>query len=124
MAMSKINKTALEAKEQDVQLKIREAQWLEDLRGKGRSPEDVESVARDILGIDENGSVIATASEVLPKFNSAKMALIQINGLTEKLVGGNLISQEEEILLNSIERRLADKVAKFYGIDNVYEGEQ
>jgi hypothetical protein len=122
--MRKINKTALEAKEQDVQLKIREAQWLEDLRGKGRSPEDVEITARDILGIDENGSVIATASEVLPKFNSAKMALIQINGLTEKLVGGNLISQEEEILLNSIERRLADKVAKFYGIDNVYEGEQ
>jgi len=122
--MSKINKTALEAKEQDVQLKIREAQWLEDLRGKGRSPEDVESVARDILGIDENGSVIATASEVLPKFNSAKMALIQINGLTEKLVDGNLISQEEEILLNSIERRLADKVSKFYGIDSIYEGEQ
>ena len=119
--MGKVNKVFLEAKEKDIELRVREAQWLEELRSKGSSPEDVEIKAREILGIDENGSVIATASEVLPKFNSAKMALIQINGLTEKLVDGNLISQEEEILLKSIERRLADKVAKFYGIDSVYE---
>lgn len=119
--MGKVNKVFLEAKEKDIELRVREAQWLEELRSKGSSPEDVEIKAREILGIDENGSVIATASEVLPKFNSAKMALIQINGLTEKLVDGNLISQEEEILLKSIERRLADKVAKFYGIESVYE---
>ena len=119
--MGKINKAVLEAKEQDVTLRIREAQWLEELRGKGSSPDEIESKAREILGIDENGSVIATASEVLPKFNNAKMSLIQINGLTEKLVDGNLISQEEEVFLKSIERRLAEKVAKFYGIDSVYE---
>jgi hydroxymethylpyrimidine pyrophosphatase-like HAD family hydrolase len=124
MEMSKIDKVKLEAQQQDTELRIREAQWLENLRVNGRSPEDVEDRARQILGIDENGSVIQKANEVLPKFNIAKKALIEINALTEKLQDGNLISQEEGILLKSIERRLAEKIANFYGLESVYKETQ
>lgn len=119
--MNRINKQLLEARQQDTEVKIREAQWLENLRNNGKSPEDIELTAREILGIDENGSVIATASEVIPKINLAKMSLIQINGLTANLKDANLISQEEEVFLNAIEKRLAVQVSKFFNLENVYE---
>ena len=119
--MSKINKKQLEGAEQDLIMKIREGQWLEELKGKGMSAEDVENNAREALGITENDSIIEKAQEILPKMNLAKFSLIKLNSLTQDLSSVNLLSQEEEILLNSIEKRLAEKVGNFFGLDNVYE---
>ena len=121
--MSKINKTKLEAASQDLELRIREGQWLENLRTNGKSPEDVENKAKEILGVEENGSIIATAAEVLPKLNIARAALIQLNNLTDTLSSNNLLGEAETELFRSVERRLGEKVGKFFGVEELYEEE-
>ena len=112
----------LNARSMDLETRIREARWLESLELNGRSVDDVKQEARDFIEFGEEDSFIGNdkVEDTVKKHNILKKSLISINKLTADLKDSNFISMEEEVFLNAIERRLADKVSSVYRIENLY----
>lgn len=114
----KIDLRVLNARQMDFEVMIKEAKWLESLNVNGRSTESIEKDVKKFLNFGDEESVIAKADEKVVEYNLLKNSLIKINKLTGELNSGNLISQEEGILLGAIERRLAEKVKGIYNLDD------
>lgn len=114
----KIDLRVLNARHMDYETMIKEAKWLESLSVNGRSVDAIEKDVKTFLNFGDEESVIAKADDKVIEYNLLKNSLIKINKLTEELNSGNLISQEESILLGAIERRLAEKVKSIYNLED------
>ena len=112
----------LNARSMDLETRIREARWIESLEINGKSISDIKQEARDFIEFGEEDSLIGNeqVEDTVKANNRLKRSLIDINKLTADLKESNFISMEEEVFLNAIERRLAEKVSKLYKIDNLY----
>lgn len=118
----KLDLKTLNARSMDLETRIREARWLESLEINGKSVDDVKEEARNFIEFGEEDSLIGNdqVEETVKQNNRLKRSLIDINKLTGDLKQSNFISMEEEVFLNAIEKRLANKVSKVYKIDNLY----
>lgn len=121
----KLDLKTLNARSMDLETRIREARWLESLEINGKSVDDVKEEARNFIEFGEEDSLIGNdqVEETVKQNNRLKRSLIDINKLTGDLKQSNFISMEEEVFLNAIEKRLANKVSKVYKIDNLYTEE-
>ena len=121
----KIDLGTLNAKSMDYEVLLKEAMWLEELDLKGRSIESIKTDTRRFLEINEEDSVIGTAQDKVKNYNLLKNSLVKINSLTNDLKSSNFISQQEEVFLASIEKRLAEKIQQIYNIqdEDLYEEE-
>lgn len=115
--MKKLDKVLIGARNQDLEVKIREANYLEELAVNGKSPESVITEVKETLGIEETGSVIAEYETKASELNKLQKNLVDVNGLTQRLLNDKLISDDDLAVLESIEHRLAVKVAGVYGLE-------
>ena len=116
----------LNARSMDLETRIREARWIESLEINGKSISDIKQEARDFIEFGEEDSLIGNeqVEDTVKANNRLKRSLIDINKLTADLKESNFISMEEEVFLNAIERRLADKVSSVYKIEKLYLEEE
>lgn len=124
--MKKIDRVLIGARNKDLETKINEANYFEELTNNGRTPEDIMSEVKTKLGIEENGSIIAEYQEKASVINKLQKNLVDVNGLTHRLLDDNVLEEQELNVLKNIETRLAVELAEIYGLelDELYLGEE
>lgn len=115
--MKTIDRTLIGARNDDLSSKIQEAKYLEELAIKGLGPEDVISDVKRTLGLNNEDSVIVEYETKVKELNKLQKNLVDTNSLTKRLSDDNLISEEEQKVLVSIESRLAEQLVGIYNIE-------
>jgi len=115
--MKKINKTIIMARNADLETKIKEANFFEDLAMRGLTQEEIMADVRKALGLGENDSIIAEFKEKTAEINKLQKNLVDVNGLTQRLLDDKLISESEVSVLSGIETRIAERLVGIYDLD-------
>jgi hypothetical protein len=115
--MKKINKQLIMARNSDLETKIKESTFFEDLAMRGLTQEEIMADVRKALGLSENDSIIAEFKEKTAAINKLQKNLVDVNGLTQRLLDDKLISESEVSVLSSIETKIAEKLVGIYDLD-------
>lgn len=115
--MKKADLKLINARNVDLQTKINEARYLEELEMNGNSPESIIGDVKKALKIDENMSVIAESEEKIKVVNKLQKNFIDTNSLTQRLLDDKLIEEDEVAVLNKIESRIAEQLLSVYDLD-------
>lgn len=115
--MKKINKQLIMSRNADLETKIKESTFFEDLAMRGLTQEEIMADVRKSLGLSENDSIIAEFKEKTAVINKLQKNLVDVNGLTQRLLDDNLIFEDEINALADIESRIAEKLVGIYDLD-------
>ena len=120
--MKEINRELLNARMQDMNVKVSDAMRLERIAEQGETPESVDSKVRSFLGLDKSESLVANAQDRASKINVMASTLTQLNGVRKKINELGLGISEDESLAK-VEEVLANKIMALYDIseEDLYE---
>ena len=112
--MKKINGSILKARMDDKQLLINQACFLENLETSGKGAKALLNDARGFLKISGDDSVIALNPDIVKDYNKISNAVVSFNRSLVSLKELNLVSTEEERVLDNLHKKLVVKLCELY----------
>ena len=112
--MKKINGSVLKAIMDDKQLLINQACFLENLETGGKGAKALLNDAKGFLKISEDDSVIALNLDIVKDYNKISNAVVSFNRSLVSLKELNLVSTEEESVLDNLHKKLVVKLCELY----------